>query len=139
MALIRGFGSYAPCPVCLIPGDQLANLSINFPLRTKESMIKYYQDAQDPDLNASEREQILKGIGLRDVEVHRLVKFEIWLLIFLYKNAFWDLSYFDPYQALSWDRLHAYHGGLFSDHIWSEFKRVVDELGKKQAKQIDRQ
>jgi hypothetical protein len=69
MALIRGFGSYAPCPVCLIPGDQLTNLSTNFPLRTKEQMIKYYQDAQDPDLNAVEKEQILKDIGLRNVEV----------------------------------------------------------------------
>lgn len=34
------------------------------------------------------------------------------------------------YSALSWDRLHAYHGGLFSDHLWSEFKAVVETLDK---------
>ena len=73
MVVIRGFGSYAPCPVCLIPGDQLANLSTIFPLRTKEQMIKYYKEAQDPDLNVAEKEQILKGIGLRSVEVCNLV------------------------------------------------------------------
>lgn len=41
----------------------------------------------------------------------------------------------DVYQALSWDRLHAYHGGLFSDHLWGEFKNTVEKLGKKVKRQ----
>lgn len=45
----------------------------------------------------------------------------------------------DVYSALSWDRLHAYHGGLFSDHLWSEFKSIVTVLGKPQANMIDKQ
>ena len=34
----------------------------------------------------------------------------------------------DIYQALSWDRMHAYHGGLFSDHLWVEFKEIAKNL-----------
>jgi len=33
----------------------------------------------------------------------------------------------DVYQALSWDRLHAYHLGLFGDHILGEIKKVIRE------------
>ena len=35
----------------------------------------------------------------------------------------------DLYKALSWDRLHAYHLGLFGDHLWPQFKLIVN--GKK--------
>lgn len=38
---------------------------------------------------------------------------------------FWYFIGTDVYRALSWDRLHAYHGGLFSDHILEEIKRLV--------------
>ena len=37
----------------------------------------------------------------------------------------------------SWDHLHAYHGGLFSDHIWEEVKSVAEEFGKDVSKLID--
>lgn len=40
---------------------------------------------------------------------------------------------------LSWDRLHAYHGGLFSDHLWAEFKLVIDELSRQDATKVDEQ
>lgn len=33
----------------------------------------------------------------------------------------------DVYSAVSWDRLHAYHGGLFSDHLLEELKSVIEE------------
>jgi hypothetical protein len=67
MALIRGFGSLTPCPVCLVPSDQLSNLSVTFPLRTKEDMKDQYERAQEH--NVAEGDAILKAIGLRDVEV----------------------------------------------------------------------
>lgn len=67
MALIRGVNSNFPCPVCLIPGDQLTDLSTNYTLRTTESMKKIYDDAQN--LNATQRENLLKAHGLRDVSV----------------------------------------------------------------------
>jgi hypothetical protein len=42
-------------------------------------------------------------------------------------------------RQISWDRLHAYHGGLFSDHIWEEVKSIAEELGKEVSKLIDTQ
>ena len=67
MALIRGFGSLTPCPVCLVPSNHLSNLSMTFPLRTMESMKEQYEWAQEH--NVAEGDAILKLIGLRDVEV----------------------------------------------------------------------
>ena len=66
MTLIRGFGSLTPCPVCLVPSEQLANLSDAFPLRTTESMKDRYEQAQEH--NVAEGDVILKTIGLRNVE-----------------------------------------------------------------------
>ena len=67
MALIRGLNSHAPCPVCLVPGDQLTDLSTAFELRTKEKMMDHYQRAQG--VNIAEGDAILKTVGLRNVEV----------------------------------------------------------------------
>ncbi|EDR06114.1 uncharacterized protein LACBIDRAFT_329259 [Laccaria bicolor S238N-H82] len=67
IALIRGVNSKFPCPVCLIPGDQLANLSSDFPLRFSSDMEKIYKSTIG--LNASETEETLKNVGLQDVEV----------------------------------------------------------------------
>ncbi|EDQ99252.1 uncharacterized protein LACBIDRAFT_316752 [Laccaria bicolor S238N-H82] len=120
IALIRGVNSKFPCPVCLIPGDQLANLSSDFPLRFSSDMEKIYKSTIG--LNASETEETLKNVGLRDVE-----------------NVFWKFPRTDIHRAISWDRLHAYHGGLFSDHIWEEVKSVAEELGKGVSKLIDTQ
>ena len=52
---------------------------------------------------------------------------------------FWSLKGSDIYQALSWDRLHAYHGGLFSDHLLVELKHIVDDMGQQSHAQIDDQ
>lgn len=44
----------------------------------------------------------------------------------------------DVYNAVSWDRLHAYHGGLFSDHLLQELKSVIaDSPGHKMGIAID--
>ena len=58
---------------------------------------------------------------------------------FSLKNVFWKFPCTDIYQAISWDRLHAYHSGLFSDHIWEEVKSIAEELGKEVSKLIDTQ
>lgn len=56
------------------------------------------------------------------------------------KNSFWSLQYTDVYSAISWDRLHAYHGGLFAGHLWSVFKDIVTvDFPNDQAKLIDTQ
>uniref|UniRef100_A0A8H7XUW4 Uncharacterized protein n=1 Tax=Psilocybe cubensis TaxID=181762 RepID=A0A8H7XUW4_PSICU len=72
--------------------------------------------------STKDKENYLKEYGLRNVE-----------------NVFWMMNGSDVYKALSWDRLHAYHGGLFSDHLWSEFKAIIDSSGRKDAEIIDNQ
>ncbi|KAF8887634.1 hypothetical protein CPB84DRAFT_1749688 [Gymnopilus junonius] len=120
MTLICGLGSNGPCPVCLVPPDELADLSKTFNLQTKENMMKIYKQAQE--LNATDKEELLKIYGLRDVE-----------------NVFWDFKYCDPYQATSWDGLHAHDSGLFGAHILPELKCLVDVLGKEYVKLLDTQ
>ena len=44
----------------------------------------------------------------------------------------------DVYNAVSQDQLHAYHGGLFSDHLLEELKAVIEESpGRQMAVAID--
>ncbi|KAJ3500219.1 hypothetical protein NLJ89_g9890 [Agrocybe chaxingu] len=120
MALIRGTRSRHPCPICLVPEAQLSNLSEVYPLRSTDEMKNVVETARQ--LRAAEREEVLKDHGLRNVE-----------------NVFWKMDGSDVYKALSWDRLHAYHGGLFSDHLWVEFKEIIEGLGRKSAKSVDEQ
>ncbi|KAF9470163.1 hypothetical protein BDN70DRAFT_821696, partial [Pholiota conissans] len=124
MALIRGTGSLYPCPVCLVPNEELSNLQPQNPwdCRTTQNMKKIYEEAQL--LSEENKEALLKSVGLRDVE-----------------NVFWSLEGTDVYSAISFDRLHAYHGGLFSDHLWGQFKDAVSALKKPKvaAKKIDLQ
>jgi len=101
-------------------------------------MQEMYEGAKE--LSTAASEDALKALGLRNVEVISLSYCQLLvLLIQHFKNVFWDLNYCDPYCALLWDRLHAYHGGLFSDHIWVEFKRTVNAIGKSAAKKVDEQ
>lgn len=68
MALVRGLNSYCPCPVCLIPGECLSELSKTYPLRTTEAMKEVYERAQEAETVAG-KEMILKEYSLRDVKV----------------------------------------------------------------------
>jgi hypothetical protein len=67
MTLIHGLRSYTPCLVCLVPGDKLADLSETFELQTKEKMRGMYEQAQE--LNAADKNNLLKTYGLQDIEV----------------------------------------------------------------------
>lgn len=40
---------------------------------------------------------------------------------------------------ISFDRLHAYHSGLFGTHLFGEFKDIAKDLGKKFITKIDTQ
>ncbi|TFK17829.1 hypothetical protein FA15DRAFT_733009 [Coprinopsis marcescibilis] len=108
MATIRGINSKCPCPICLVPGDELDQISKTYPLRTTEEMKRVYDKAQACK-TLKDRNETLMRVGLRDV-----------------KNVFWRLGHVDVYDAISWDRLHAYHLGLFGNHLLSEFFRVVE-------------
>ena len=67
MALIRGLNSSFPCPICLVSGEELADLLQPINLRTTDAMQQVYNDAQT--LSAGEKDAKLKDYGLRDVEV----------------------------------------------------------------------
>ncbi|RDB28873.1 hypothetical protein Hypma_015251 [Hypsizygus marmoreus] len=121
MALTRGLNAKFPCPICLVPDDKLMDLEEVFTPRTSESMIQVFNEAQEmrtiKDLDAH-----LQSYGLRNVE-----------------NVFWKMQGSDVYRALSFDRLHANHGGLFSDHLFVEVQRIFKELGKELAGLFDKQ
>lgn len=60
-----------------------------------------------------------------------------------FQNIFWSLKGTEVYSALSWDRLHAYHNGLFADHLLGELKKIIGEMrpikeGQKTESEINR-
>lgn len=68
MALIRGVKCLFPCPRCLIPESEQGDVSASAPLRTTVSTKAVIQRARE-QRRAGDREEILKGSGLRDVDV----------------------------------------------------------------------
>lgn len=70
MAAVRGMGSHHPCPICLVPADALPGIQVSqrFPDRTTQGMREVYEEAREAGTMA-EREEILKEVGLRFVEV----------------------------------------------------------------------
>ncbi|KAH9858046.1 hypothetical protein C2E23DRAFT_719166 [Lenzites betulinus] len=109
MALIRGVNGLFPCPICLVPKDQLAEYDLIFPLRNGAEVQKILEKALSEKTKYA-CEAVLKETSLRPV-----------------KNAFFDVKHSDPYTALSFDRLHAFHSGLFGHHLWGEFKQVLKQ------------
>lgn len=67
MTLIRGLTGLSPCPVCLVPIDKQADLSLTFELRTKEKVINLFNEVQNK--KAVDRNEKLKAQGLRYVKV----------------------------------------------------------------------
>lgn len=67
ISLTRGTNSNHPCPICLVPGDKMTELSEVFPLRDSTEMKKIYDESQI--LSADLAEALLKSYGLRDIKV----------------------------------------------------------------------
>lgn len=68
MALIRGFPGLHCCPRCLIADVELDNFSAEAPLRTIEAADVILKEARKQAL-LKDKEEILKGSGMRDVDV----------------------------------------------------------------------
>ena len=68
MSLIRGIKSLWPCPVCLVPHDDLLDTLKTYPCRTSDQSQNVLKAAHDKE-TAEEREDTLKKYGLRDVPV----------------------------------------------------------------------
>ncbi|KAH7903322.1 hypothetical protein BJ138DRAFT_1020830, partial [Hygrophoropsis aurantiaca] len=117
MALIRGFGGKCPCPVCLVPEDELFDHSKTHPLRTidgvQELLALYDQDR-------AAGEELLKKQGLRPIA-----------------NVFFTIAHSDPFRALSFDILHAFHLGLFGRHLFSILKQLLKDLGREAEQKFD--
>ncbi|KAI6139684.1 hypothetical protein BKA82DRAFT_4332162 [Pisolithus tinctorius] len=110
MTLIRGTKCKFPCPFCLVPLEELWDLSKTYEMRTtkqhQEALALYEQ-------KKSAGEKKLKSLGLRPV-----------------KNVFWSVEHSEPEQAASFEPLHSLHGGLGGKHMHEELKIVVNELGR---------
>ena len=67
MSLIRGHRCKCPCPVCLVPLEELHDLSKTFPLRSvidAQAALNIYNE-----VSKIEGEKILKSLGLRPIKV----------------------------------------------------------------------
>ncbi|KAF8452167.1 hypothetical protein L210DRAFT_3608318 [Boletus edulis BED1] len=119
MCLLRGTKSKSPCPMCLIPLEELSDLSKTFELCTSDQakhVLAIYLRKK------SEGEPILKALGLRLVE-----------------NVFWKVACSDTQDTTSFDRLHALHGGVWGYHLLGEMKILLGKLPRTYAAEIESQ
>ncbi|KAH9971889.1 hypothetical protein BJV74DRAFT_799089 [Russula compacta] len=121
MSLICGSNSKQSCPICLIKGEELADISRTWPLRMAGDTQRVIQDAQNLQ-SAAKCEDMLSDYGICDV-----------------KNVFWDLHNSDPHHALLFDWLHSNNSSLFGHHLWEQFKALITRYGHSQQQQIDTQ
>ena len=75
MALIRGYMGKCPCPVCLVPKDELLTATKVYPLRTCCHTEATLAEARTK--SREEMEALLKEHGLRDVDVSYTLVFTI--------------------------------------------------------------
>ncbi|KAG2746427.1 hypothetical protein P692DRAFT_20739914 [Suillus brevipes Sb2] len=119
MSLTRGIMSLWPCPICLVPRDDLWDTSKSYRRRTsKESQAVI--NAARAKATFEEREELLKEQALRLIE-----------------NAFWAVAFTCVHRALSHDHCHFNHGGLWSRHLWVELQKYVVTLGRAKVSQVD--
>ncbi|KAF7353173.1 hypothetical protein MSAN_01504900 [Mycena sanguinolenta] len=120
MTLIRGLGGNHPCPVCLVSRDEQSDLTLVSPLRTAQQSRAAVETARKLPRDAAE--ELLKNLGLREVD-----------------NVFWKVAYSDPHHAISFDRLHSHHSGLWGDHLFPQLKLHLKSLGDRQTAKLDQQ
>ncbi|KAG1904216.1 uncharacterized protein F5891DRAFT_1126635 [Suillus fuscotomentosus] len=119
MSLIRGLQCKCPCPVCLVPLDELHDLSKTFPIRSAkdaQAALNIYKQ------NRTQGEEVLKGLGLRPVA-----------------NVLWLVENSDPHEALSLDDLHTLHGGTGGVHLLGELKTILADLGRQAQDDLETQ
>ncbi|KAK7692929.1 hypothetical protein QCA50_004569 [Cerrena zonata] len=121
MALTRGFGGLCPCPVCTIDKDKLSDLTVQASHRTALDVLELSEIADSLSL-ASEREGLYKEEGLRNVE-----------------NAFFSIPFSDPYDALSFDRLHANAEGNFGKHLYPTLQGCIKDINREACQLVDSQ
>ena len=137
MALTQGVKSLFPCPRCLIPKDDQGDASAKAPLRTTAGTRETIQEARGKQL-LQDRKSTLKAVGLRDVDVRLCSHHSHFILLLTTpKNVFWKVDNSDPYDALSFDRLHTNPGGLFRHHLWPRLQAHIKALEREVSADIN--
>ncbi|KAK7036852.1 hypothetical protein R3P38DRAFT_2770922 [Favolaschia claudopus] len=127
MTLIRGSGGNHPCPVCLIHRDEQSDLTIIADLRTAQGSKEAVETAQSSSAEAGEN--LLKGLGLRKVEVAHFSSHFFQAVSSKFQNAFWNVANSDPHHATSFERLHSNHSGIGGDHLIGQVKARLESRG----------
>ncbi|KAG1796452.1 uncharacterized protein HD556DRAFT_1431467 [Suillus plorans] len=117
MSLICGHHIKCPCPVCLVPLEELSELSKTFAFRTVEEAIAALNVYK---VSKARGEELLKALGLRAVA-----------------NVFWLIAHSDPHQVISFDRLHALHLGMWR-HLLEELKKILKALGRDEESKVEK-
>ncbi|KAG1904847.1 uncharacterized protein F5891DRAFT_1126584 [Suillus fuscotomentosus] len=120
MSLIRGLKGKFLCPVCLVPQDMQSIYTEELTLHT-----------------SAESQQVLKTARLAKTKKARENHLKAFFSLCDVENVFWKVHHCDIHHALSWDRMHANNGGLWSDHLWVELQFWITDLGREVAVQID--
>ncbi|KAG1903419.1 uncharacterized protein F5891DRAFT_1127252 [Suillus fuscotomentosus] len=113
MALIRSVKGKFPCLVCLVPQDE-QSVNCVFVLRTSCNSQQVLCTMRGKHTE-KEKEEALKA----------------------YSNIFWKIFLADVHQALSIDRLHMNHEGLWGDHLWKDLLFWISDLGWDTATKLD--
>ena len=138
MAQIRGGRGKRPCPICLVPKENLSDVSTTWPLKTVKHTKQIIDQANT--LNTKEGEKLLSAFGIHNVDMSIILLQSCGCItVYDIQNVFWLLKNLDPHHALSFDRLHSNHSGLFGYHLWDLFKAVVNQIGCDVATKVDLQ
>ncbi|KIJ58589.1 hypothetical protein HYDPIDRAFT_178048 [Hydnomerulius pinastri MD-312] len=120
MALLRGLMSGFPCPICLVPKSELSSAEGGtYPHRTSEETQALITEARAQN-RIEDKEKILKSQSLRDVD-----------------SSFRIMKRSHVFPALSFDRLHYNHEGLFGDHLFVELQRYIKSAGRAAIAEVD--
>ncbi|KAK0432086.1 hypothetical protein EV421DRAFT_1719858, partial [Armillaria borealis] len=111
MSLIRGSSSDYPCNICHVYKDNQHEMNEEYRLQTSAWSQDLYNEASKLS-SASSQNDLLQLYGLCFV-----------------KNVFWSIEHCDVHRALSFDHLHAFHNGLFGDHLRKEVIQRIEKLG----------
>ncbi|KAG1756658.1 uncharacterized protein EDB91DRAFT_1233427 [Suillus paluster] len=118
MALIRGLMGKFPCPVCLVPREELSKGLNAYQFRMSEDAKALHAQAQE-STTLEAREQVLSSESLRDVD-----------------SAFDTMEHTNVYQTLSFDKLNFNDEGKF-DHLWTELQKWITNSSRQAAVVID--
>ncbi|PBK85255.1 hypothetical protein ARMGADRAFT_942251, partial [Armillaria gallica] len=94
MSLIRGSSSGFSCNICVVYKDKQDEMNEEYRLQTSVWSQELYNETTK-----------LSSASI----THKSIQ-----------NVFWSIEHYNIHQALSFDCLHAFHNGLFGDHLHKE-------------------